>query len=137
MIKKLPHGIHLEVAKGNAESNFKYCSKNNKTFERGSPKQQGKRTDLLQIKNDIANGKTVDEITLENPELYHQYGRTLERIETILLRKKWRKWMTTCDWYYGPTGIGKSHKAFENFDPEKCYVFNLNDNGCDIDVIWI
>ena len=36
--------------------------------------------------------------------------------------------MFTCDWYYGKTGTGKSHGAFENYSPETHYVVP-NDNG--------
>lgn len=133
---KICKGIHLEPAKANAEKNKAYCSKTinidlneGKWFERGEPKEQGKRNDLKYIKDEIIKGKSVDEITMENPIIYHQYGRTLERIETITLRKQWRKWMTEGEWYWGPTGVGKSHKAYENFDPSTHYVLNLNDNG--------
>jgi len=68
---------------------------------------------------------TVDEITLENPDMTHQYGRTLDRIEAIALRKKFRKWMTKGEWYFGETGSGKSHIAYEGFSPETHYVVSL------------
>lgn len=127
--KYLPKGVRLDRAKGTAEENKKYCSKEGKDiFEKGKPKEQGKRSDLETLANEIRNGRSVDNICVERPHLYHQYGRTLHRLEDIYLRDQFRKWMTTCDWYYGPTGIGKSHKAFENFDPKKCYVWK-DDNG--------
>lgn len=130
LIKKhVPKGIHLEPAKGNQKQNKEYCSKGKNIFEKGSEKKQGARNDLDALRNQIENGTSVDDICMDNPMIFHLYGRTMERIEAITLRKKWRTWMTTCDWYYGPTGVGKSHQAFLNFDPEKCYVFNLNDNG--------
>lgn len=37
--------------------------------------------------------------------------------------------MTKCDWYYGPTGTGKSHAAFRDFDPLTTYVHNVHDHG--------
>jgi hypothetical protein len=60
--------------------------------------------------------------------MYHQYGRTLHKIEDIVLRTKYRSWMTTCTWYYGPTATGKSHRAFEGFNPITDYVW-ADDNG--------
>lgn len=30
--------------------------------------------------------------------------------------------MTTCTWYYGSTGTGKSERAFKDFHPDKHYV---------------
>lgn len=130
LIKKLDKckGIHLTAAKGNAAENRAYCSKGGEVFETGLPKQQGQRSDLDEIKNQIKKGKKVDDICMENPDLYHMYGRTLSKIEDICMRKKFRNWTTEGEWYYGPTGVGKSHKAFENFDPETCYVWK-DDNG--------
>ena len=37
--------------------------------------------------------------------------------------------MTTCDWYYGKTGLGKSHKAFEGYTNEDFYEYEPDDNG--------
>lgn len=88
---------------------------------------QGTRTDLISIKDDIMKGKSVDEITIEKPHLYHQYGRTLEKIETIRFRDNYRTEMTKGIWYYGGTGVGKSQTAFKDFDAMRCFVWNLNE----------
>lgn len=122
MKKALGKSIHLEIMKGNLEDNIKYCSKDGNYEEFGIKPQQGARKDLEALKNNILEGKRVDEIVLENPMLYHQYGRTLNKIEDIVLRKKHRNWMTLGIWYYGETGSGKSHKAFENYNSETHYV---------------
>jgi hypothetical protein len=74
------------------------------------------------------NGKSVDDICVESPAVFHQYGRTLCKLEDIALRKKYRTWMTEGTWYWGDTGVGKSHRAFENFNTETHYVFP-NDGG--------
>lgn len=89
----------------------------------GKPPSKGARTDLLEIKQSIENGTTVGEILEEQPEIYHQYGRTLMALEDRVKSKKWRTWMTTCDWYYGPTHTGKSHRAHEGYDPARCYLW--------------
>jgi len=70
----------------------------------------------------------VEEICINSPSIYHQYGRTLNKLEDIALRKKFRSWMTKGIWRYGPTGTGKSHMAFEGFHPETHYVYP-NDSG--------
>ena len=59
---------------------------------------------------------------------YHQYGRTLNKIEDLAMRNKYRSEMTKGIWYWGETGVGKSHKAFEGFNPKTHYVLP-NDNG--------
>lgn len=114
-----------------AEHNRNYATDNdkNKFVEIGSPKKQGERTDLKNLKDEIMNKQiTVREIIKENPDMYHKYGRTLEKIEEISNENVFRNWQTTCDWYYGPTGVGKSHKAFENYNPETHYIWK-DDNG--------
>ena len=85
---------HVECCQGNMDQNTDYCSKDDNVREFGIKPKQGERTDLLKIKEDIMGGKSVDEITLENPMVYHQYGRTLNKLEDLALRKKFRKEMT-------------------------------------------
>ena len=56
---------------------------------------------------------------------FHQYGRTLDRIEAIALRKRFRTEMTKRTWYTGAACVGKSHKIFEDFDPDTYFVKDL------------
>lgn len=121
---------HMEIMKGDFTDNEKYCSKEQHFTHFGSVPKQGRRVDLEEITAKIKEGKiSVDEIALSQPIVFHQYGRTLERVEEITLRKRFRTTMTTCDWIYGKTGVGKSHHAFTNFSPDTHYVHNLNDAG--------
>lgn len=120
---------HVEKCKGTLEQNCNYCSKDNNVREFGTKPEQGARSDLKCVLNELQIGsKCVDDLVINDPLLYHQYGRTLERAEDIFLRKKFRTRMTECDWIVGPTGTGKSHKAFENYNPDTHYVYP-NDNG--------
>lgn len=132
---KLKEGdVHanVEFMRGSFDENQAYCSKDGIYTELGDKPRQGLRGDLDETKEMIKKGElTVDDICMLNPMMFHQYGRTLAKIEEIALRKKFRNWMTSCDWIYGDTGIGKSHKAFENFNPDTHYVKNLNTNFWD------
>lgn len=116
---------------GNYTKGDKFKPLNPEAIEWGTMPKQGKRTDLDEIKQEILDGKSVDEIVLETPMVFHQYGRTLERIEQIVLRKQYRKEMTKGFWYFGKTGVGKSKKCFEGYDPETFYVKNLNEDFWD------
>lgn len=113
-LKKLSKEIHWEARKGTAKQAREYCTKE-KYEEWGQINHQGERCDLIEIKDRIMNGEvTPDELCLEDPELYHQYGRTLNKIYDIYLSKqKRKKEMPTVIWYYGKTGVGKSHTAYE------------------------
>jgi len=124
--------IHCRVApmKGSFRQNEAYCSKEGKYNKLGIEPAQGARGDLLECRDMIMRGEaTVDDICVSDPLMFHQYGRTLDRLEDIALRKKWRTTMTKGTWLYGPTRTGKSHKAYDmaNFDSKTHYVKNLND----------
>lgn len=121
--------IHWECCNSIHDS-IKYCKKDGKWVEWGDePKGQGKRTDLDELKVAIVGGMKVDEIVMNFPMSYHQYGRTLTKIEDIVNRQRFRVYPGTRGiWYHGPSGVGKSRKAFEGFTPETHYVY-ARDNG--------
>lgn len=128
-LKKKWNAIHWEDTI-DVESSITYCKKENNFIEEGTRKKQGERTDLKKIADDIFDGDTsVDAICVNNPMLYHLYGRTLHKIEDLAMRQRYRTTMTQGYWYYGSTGCGKSIKAFENFNPSTHYVWKLNDNN--------
>lgn len=119
----------IRIQRGSYKHNWKYCSKDGEIFEHGRKPEQGKRTDLLEFKEKIEERKmTPDSIVMWSPETYHKYGRTLEKIYDITLRKTWRTEKTECIWYVSPTGCGKSHKAFEGYHPDTHYVWT-DDKG--------
>lgn len=126
-------GIKVLHCDASDEANIMYASKEEThvegPWEFGENCKERERVDLKKVYADIKNGKTVDELTEDNPDLYHMYGRTITKLETIQNRRKFRTWMTTCDWYYGETGTGKSEEAFKDFSPETHYVGCVEDGG--------
>ena len=96
---------HVEQMMGNIKQNDVYCSKETAgvLVEFGDKPHQGERMDLAELRDAILAGKTVDDIVLDAPDLFHQYGRTLQKIEDVAARKRTRDWMTTGVWLHGPT----------------------------------
>ena len=126
---KLMGKCHVEQMRGNLFQNDEYCSKQGSLEEFGVRPKQGERNDLKMWTAELRDGTTtVDAIALEAPEAFHQWGRALNKVEDVLMRRKRREWMTEGVWLYGPTGTGKSKLAFEGFDPSTHYVYK-HDNG--------
>lgn len=107
-----------------------YClSKCAIAMELGDRPEQGKRSDLDILKEDIIGARlTVDDICLNNPTIYHQYGRTLQKIEEIKNKSVSRNWKTVGVWISGETGVGKTKIVFDMFPKEDIYVWKLNDH---------
>lgn len=128
---KLMGKCHVEQMRGRIDQNDVYCSKDTEgvLVEFGRKPNQGERKDLKELVEEIVDGKTtVDEILINNPNAYHNYGRTLARVEDVILRQRARTWMTKGLWLHGPTMSGKSHQAMAGYTEATHYIYK-NDNG--------
>lgn len=127
--KKFPK-LHFVSRDGTALQASDYCKKDEDYVEGGELSKQGARSDLKLLCAALRSGeKTIDDVLCEDPVVYHQYGRTLKACEDFYFRKVKRTTMTTCDWYVGPTGSGKSHRAYtEHLD---AYDYPYDGDWCD------
>lgn len=112
---------HISEAKGNAKQNLEYCSKVDKNyFESGTPKEQGKRNDIIPVVEMMKEKKTVEEIAKANPMFYMRYHNGLEKLHSFYMEP--RKTRPDVYWYYGLTGVGKTERAQkmcgENYYPK-------------------
>lgn len=115
--KLIPRSF-VEVAKGDAEQNFQYCSKGGDFVERGERPVTKKRARELggqAIKDrwDDAR-KAAEEGRFEDidSELYIKYRSSL--IKMVKQKPPTCLEGDLCNvWLYGPAGSGKSRKAFE------------------------
>lgn len=107
--------------RGSLKQNEVYCSKEDTLHELGDKPSQGQRADLDAIRDQIMQGQTPDQICEFDPWSYHKYGRTMERLRYIYLRKQYRRWDTQVIWIHGSTGTGKSDFMFKDFDPINTY----------------
>lgn len=116
-IKKEFPQAHIEIAKGDDLANKAYCSKQKILIEEGTPKQQGKRNDIIEIRELVNQGSNMRDILDVATSL--QSVRMAE-IHLKYFEKK-RDWKPLVKWYYGPTGTGKTKRAHEESeDPYVC-----------------
>lgn len=128
-IKKQLPKAHIEERHGTALQASDYCKKENNFEEFGTLNKPGERTDLKKTCDDILKGQKVEDIAIENPFFFHQYGRTLQKIEDIRIKNTFRNFMTEGIWYHATTGFGKSETAFKNFNPKTHYTWKYEKNG--------
>lgn len=114
-LKKLFPTAHFEPRRGTQQQAIDYCRKDDTRIEGpwqfGEPKAQGKRNDLEEIKRKLDSGCSIIQIAEEHFSDFVRYSkgfREYKRLKTIK-----RDWKTEVVVYWGPTGAGKSRKAYE------------------------
>lgn len=110
--KDINDKVHLEVAKGNAEQNRTYCTKEGKFEEFGELPKQGERTDWAQAVKALQEGQDVADVVVEQPQLLPAI-RSLERFKTLTLKPLHRD--VTVIVLYGDAGTGKSRWAYASY----------------------
>jgi hypothetical protein len=112
-------------------------------INKGKLKENGVRKDVQTNYDKVKSGAiSIERLADENAMFVHQYGRVLELAERFRMKTIYRHPKnppydidTTCEWFYGDTGRGKSHNLFilsveakfGVYSPELCYTWNLNE----------
>lgn len=128
---------HIEIMKPDStpEKNREYCLKENKPIiEHGKCPKQGKRSDLEEIREAIAEGKPEREIAEMNFGQWCQYRRAFAEYKALVEPK--RNWVTEVYFIWGESGVGKTRKAVEDGAKLIQYIpnsgFVLGYNGEDV-----
>lgn len=118
-----PKHCYVAPMKGNFRQNTAYCSKESELEHSGDPPEQGARGDLRETIALISKGSMcADDVAMLDPISYNLYKKTYEKAEDIYQRTIYRTEHTEGIWYYGKSGIGKSHEAFKDYSPKTHYV---------------
>lgn len=159
-VRYLTKGVHVAIKKGTLDQAIDYCkgpwessdkkhSKplNSSFVEFGDRPAQGKRTDLVILKNRLVAGETtVGKIILDDPYAFHNNGRTLEAIAREIERSiPARNFQPQVFWHFGTTETGKTYDVLKFCDEHKLtrykYHFTKHNSWQDgyknQDVIWL
>lgn len=112
-VKKLIPRAHWEPAKGSAEQNITYCSKDGAVTARGEPplsKAQSGANEKARWKRarESAEAGNLQDVP---DDIYVRYYRTLKEIKKDHMQKPEDADDTTGIWFYGPPECGKSRRA--------------------------
>lgn len=140
-IKNLFPDAHIEECRAKAKENKEYIQKSGKwaddpkhdtsipdTFEEWGeipPDQQGHRTDLDLLYQQIYQGMTTAQILASNPKNI-MFVAQIERSRTFILQEKYQKeyrmqLKERVFYLQGPTGSGKSRHVFSHHEPADIY----------------
>lgn len=104
-----------------------YCQKDGEVvLEHGEPNLDtpGKRNDLKRVREAIVEGKSLNDLFRDEPDLYGSLVRYYKGIARSLdpLQKRRTRGPVSAEWHFGPTGCGKSYYAYaQAAEGEECY----------------
>jgi len=115
-VNKMIPDVRLRIANGSPQENYVYCSKEGKFHEKGICPQQGKRTDLDEIREIIKETNSMAKVV----EVATSYQSVKMAEQILKYHEKPRNFKPEVIWLWGPTGTGKTRTAYEILG-EDCY----------------
>lgn len=114
--KLFPEGTHIEKKKASDFLASAYCKKDGDYFEKGEIPNQGKRSDLDNVREIL---KTTNKMRMV-VEVAQSYQSVKMAEQILKYHETPRTWKPEVFWFYGSTGTGKSKLAYEMLG-EDCY----------------
>nr|QKV51334.1 putative replication associated protein [Crucivirus sp.] len=116
-------GAHFAMAKG-TDKDQDYCKKDGDFISYGAPSQQGKRTDIIAMRNAVLSGMNAREI-FEQVAVNQQGLKIMDRAFDLFEPPRDPSWGEfKVSWWYGPTATGKTSRARREY-PD--YYFHTGD----------
>lgn len=120
-----PDGTHIEIAERNEEYCRNYCNKEDTRVEgpfQYKPEnydpqagQQGRRTDLQDIYNQLKGGATLAVIAEQYPADVIRYHNGIKSMQLLVAPKPPLQRDITLICLWGPTGTGKTHRMLTTY----------------------
>lgn len=108
--------FHIDIANGTPEQNINYCSKDGDFYQYGTPVSQGKRTDMIVIKELVKeNPKQLNEVIDERANNLQQL-KFAQSIQQFYLKNRDPNYPPKVFWIFGSTGAGKTSLVYQTFD---------------------
>lgn len=105
---------HLEIQRGSSAEAIAYCEKDGDFVERGERPNQGRRTDIWDVKKSIEEGHSELALYQMHFDVMIKYGKGFMRYRQLMNKLKIEKWTNvyvTVIW--GDAGTGKTRKVME------------------------
>ncbi len=110
--------IHVEPCKGSTLANEDYCKKEGCFESYGEFIGQGRRSDLLAIRDEMLAGASWYDILFNHFETYCRYRGGIRDFYQMVVKKRGREWRTVnVEVLEGLTGVGKTKAAMAE-DPD-------------------
>lgn len=116
--------VHLEKRRGSQQEATDYCRKSDPApMEFGTPtvSNQGRRSDLGQLVDELKGGASLKDVALANPELYCKYRNGLRDIANMVASEQ-EKRVPRNVFIWGTPGTGKSRWA-HGLKPESTWIY--------------
>lgn len=112
-MKDLWPRAHFEIARGKDHHNQTYCKKEGCFLEFGTPCEQGKRNDLIEMKKIIDEGGDEMKLREHNYGAWIRYQRAFINDMHLTAKDKEPERKKSVFWFWGKSGTGKSYQAFQ------------------------
>jgi len=124
-VKKLSNRAHWEVAMGSSDHNITYCTKDkgriDGPYHAGSPKQQGRRTDIETAVGRVTAGDIVADVIIDIPTALRYRNHLLGHASDMADRIDRPKHLIV-EAHWGDSGTGKTTTIFNKGDVYKAKV---------------